>query len=261
MESGFSQAPSGSSAAAATEGTPTDDTEPMDSPLAVLFGRKVFPATLAGLGVITLQQISGQPSVLYYAETIFKEANVSSGGTIAVACFKLMCTVVSAYIVDGFGRRKLLICGILIQGFALALITLYFALSWDSDATLIAAMFVYVGGYQVGFGPIAWLLISEVFPLAVRGEGMALAVQTNFFWNLVVSLSFDAELNLIGSTGSFAIFLGVIFIALIFVIKFVPETKGLTLEEIESMLDAKTFSPYQRANRNARTTYQFVSAE
>ena len=58
-----------------------------------------------------------------------------------------------------------------------------------------------MGGYQIGFGPIAWLLISEMFPLDVRGEGMALGVQANFFFNLVCSLSFSTELDLIGQQG------------------------------------------------------------
>ena len=66
-----------------------------------------------------------------------------------------------------------------------------------------------MGGYQIGFGPIAWLLISEMFPLDVRGEGMALGVQANFFFNLVCSLSFSTELDLIGDTASFGIFGGI----------------------------------------------------
>jgi hypothetical protein len=51
-------------------------------------------------------------------------------------------------------------------------------------------MFIYIGGYQIGFGPISWLLISEVFPLEVRGQAVALSVQTNFFWNVVTSYLF-----------------------------------------------------------------------
>ena len=100
--------------------------------------------------------------------------------------------------------------------------------------------------WQVGFGPISWLIISEVFPLSVRSEGMALAVQTNFFWNLVVAFSFSPELAYIGSAGTFGIFLVLCLVALVFVRMFVPETKGRTLEEIESMLDQKTFSPAQK---------------
>jgi K+-transporting ATPase c subunit len=59
-------------------------------------------------------------------------------------------------------------------------------------------MFVYIGGYQIGFGPIAWLLISEVFPLEVRGQAVAVAVQTNFFWNVVTSYLFPIATSAIG---------------------------------------------------------------
>ena len=68
----------------------------------MLFGSRVRPAVIAGLGVITLQQITGQPSVLYYASTIFEEAGVYVSATIAVAVFKLLCTLVSAYYVDRY---------------------------------------------------------------------------------------------------------------------------------------------------------------
>lgn len=159
---------------------------------------------------------------------------------------------------------------------ALGVMTLYFLCDWDSDPVVISAMFLYVGGYQVrppnpvhscrpatppfllppppapsllpqvGFGPVSWLLISEVFPLEVRSEGMALAVQNNFFWNLVVSLLFSVELDYIGASASFGIFFVIAVASLVFVHLFVPETKGLSLEAIEAMLDEQTFSPFQR---------------
>jgi hypothetical protein len=80
---------------------------PRQSALSVLFGARVRPAVIAGLGVITLQQITGQPSVLYYASTIFEEAGVYVSATIAVACFKLVCTLISAYYVDRWATRRL----------------------------------------------------------------------------------------------------------------------------------------------------------
>jgi len=170
-------------------------------------------------------------------------------------------TQVSAYLVDSFGRRRLLLVGISLMGVALLLMTLYFGLGWSSDWALIGAMFLYVGGYQVGFGPIAWLLISEVFPLSVRSEGMAIAVQTNFFFNLVVTLTFSVELKAWGSTVTFAIFLALIGVSLAFVKLFIPETKGKTLEEIEETLESKTFSPAQRALSKTRGAafYESVS--
>ena len=64
-------------------------------------------------------------------------------------------------------------------------------------------MFIYIGGYQIGFGPIAWLLISEVFPLEVRGQAVAVAVQTNFFWNVITSYLFPVATSAIGKKNLF----------------------------------------------------------
>ena len=96
-------------------------------------------------------------------------------------------------------------------------------------------MFVYVGGYQVGFGPIAWLLISEIFPLSVRGQAVALAVQTNFGSNVVVSFAFAGVMHALGNTLTFGIFFTLTIYSLYFVHVHVPETKGLTLEQIEQL--------------------------
>merc|ERR1711988_366187 len=208
-----------------------------------LMSSRVWPATMASIGVVILQQITGQPSVLYYAATIFEKAGVASSATIAVGWFKVACTSLSARVIDSYGRRKLLKAGIAIMTVSLATITAYFAFDVDSDMTIIGAMFLYVGGYQIGFGPIAWLLIAEMFPLDVRGEGMALGVQANFFFNLAVSLSFSTELDLIGNTASFGIFGGIAAFAFYFVHRYVPETKGLSLEKIEAHLDNGTFTP------------------
>ena len=96
-------------------------------------------------------------------------------------------------------------------------------------------MFVYVGGYQVGFGPIAWLLISEIFPLSVRGQAVALAVQTNFGSNVVVSFAFAGVMHALGNTLTFGTFFALTLYSLYFVHAHVPETKGLTLEQIEQL--------------------------
>ena len=65
-------------------------------------------------------------------------------------------------------------------------------------AIILISLFIYIGGYQVGFGPISWLMISEIFPLEVRGKAVSLAVVTNFFWNTVMTFFFPVELDFIG---------------------------------------------------------------
>ena len=100
-------------------------------------------------------------------------------------------------------------------------------------AAILTALFVYIGGYQVGFGPISWLLISEIFPLEVRGKAVSIAVVTNFFWNTVITFLFPVELQFIGSSSTFYVYAVVLVISVYFIYSRVPETKGMTLEEIE----------------------------
>ena len=99
----------------------------------------------------------------------------------------------------------------------------------------------YCAGYQVGFGPIVWTLISEIFPLDVRGQALAIAVVTNFVANGLLSLCAATMLDW-SDAGTFGIFLALDIYAIYFVYRYVPETKGMTLEEITELLS-------ERANR------------
>ena len=103
----------------------------------------------------------------------------------------------------------------------------------SQKTVILTALFIYIGGYQVGFGPISWLLISEIFPLEVRGKAVALAVLTNFLWNTVVAFLFPVELEYIGSSSTFFIYAAVLVVSVVFIYRKVPETKGMSLEQIE----------------------------
>ena len=143
---------------------------------------------------------------MYYAAGIFKAAGIESYAAVLTGAFKLAMTMLSVVVVDKYGRRWLLFVGISIMLAALVVLTLAFhgyepvddddRNSSDSDGltartlAIVLGMFLFIGGYQVSFGPIAWLLISEVFALDVRDAAIAVAVQTNFFWNLVVSFGY-----------------------------------------------------------------------
>jgi MFS family permease len=115
----------------------------------------------------------------------------------------------------------------------------------------------YIGGYQVGFGPISWLMISEIFPLEVRGKAVSIAVVTNFFWNTVMTFFFPVELQYLGSAATFFIYALVLSFGIYFVFSRVPETKGLTLEEIERFFltnSVSTDSAKQSTYNNSEST-------
>jgi hypothetical protein len=100
-------------------------------------------------------------------------------------------------------------------------------------AIILTSLFVFIGGYQVGFGPVSWLIVSEIFPLKVRGKAVSIAVVVNFFCNTVMTFLFPVELEFIGASPTFYIYAIVLFGAIYFIYRFIPETKGMSLEEIE----------------------------
>ena len=134
-----------------------------------------------------LQQFTGQPSVLYYAGAIFDAAGVGAVASVAVGVFKLVATLGAVATVDKHGRRKLLFIGIGLMVVALLGLAIAFH-GFEGEGGgfttrkvgIIGLIFLYIAAYQISFGPIAWLLISELFPLEVRGQAVALAVQANF---------------------------------------------------------------------------------
>ena len=196
-------------------------------------------ALLIGFGLTALQQISGQPSVLYYATTLFKQAGLGGSALVILGSWKLACTFVGASLVDRFGRRPLLTTGTFLMAASLATLSVLFASSSDGSASPTAALIatlIYVGGYQVGFGPVNWLLLSEIMPMSIRTTGVAICVIGNFGFNFGVTTAFEAARESIGTGGLFGAFFLVTVGALVFIRRLVPETRGLSLEEINDML-------------------------
>jgi MFS family permease len=163
---------------------------------------------VTGIGLVVLQQVTGQPSILSYATPIFHKVGLSDSASIVVAAFKLVATIIAASTVELYGRRTLLFVGNTLMLVALLLLAAP-PIGVSSAATgwiVLSAMFLYIGGYQISFGPITWLMISEVFPLAVRGRAVAVSVQMNFLLNGIVQLIVPILENVVGLRPLFAIF-------------------------------------------------------
>ncbi|TMW98094.1 hypothetical protein EJD97_004497 [Solanum chilense] len=200
---------------------------------------KCLKALTIGAGLILFQQITGQPSVLYYAAKIFQDAGFSAAAdatraSVFLALLKLIMTAVAVVVVDKLGRRPLLLGGV--SGIAMSLFLLgsYYTFLGDVPAVAVTALLLYVGCYQLSFGPIGWLMISEIFPLRVRGRGLSITVLVNFGANALVAFAFSPLQDLLGAGTVFFIFGGIAVLSLVFIFFIIPETKGLTLEEIEA---------------------------
>merc|ERR1712187_775312 len=175
---------------------------------------------------------------------------------------KLLATLFTVWRVDQYGRRMLLFVGIMMMTIALAIIATAFLFRecttpgvavQDCEAdevglprawalTTVGGLMLYVTGYQVGFGPIAWLMISEVFPLKVRGAALSLAAIVNFSSNITMTLTQEVLQAAFTPAGVFFGYLALSIASLLFVQFVVPETKGRTLEEIEAMLAGRKAS-------------------
>lgn len=219
----------------------------MESVLDLFRGRN-RKVLLVGGQLMVWQQITGQPSVLYYASKILQKSGFSAaadatGVSVAIGAFKLLMTMVAVLTVDRVGRRPLLLTGI--SGMVVALAVLAVAQGSVGDPAggittageiSVLALLMYVGCYQVSFGPISWLMVGELFPNSIRGSAIAVATLANFGSNFLVTLSLPLVEGRFGESGTYAMFaiLGIFSLLSIYVT--VPETKGLSLEEIEKQI-------------------------
>jgi sugar porter (SP) family MFS transporter len=204
------------------------------------FMKKVIvPSIIAGVVLSVMQQITGINVVIYYAPTIFQKAGfslISSAtlATVGIGIVNVLATIASLFLVDRIGRKPLLIFGLGGMATTLFLLSLsnFFNIDHMNRATFVC-LILYVASFAVSLGPVIWLLISEIFPLAIRGKVVALCVFCNFLMNYIVSLVFLPLFNLIGGGYVFLIFALFSCASIYYVFNFVPETKEKNLEDIE----------------------------
>jgi sugar porter (SP) family MFS transporter len=207
-----------------------------------LFSPLLRMAMIVGVGLAIAQQLTGINTVIYYAPTIFKFAGFSSSSvailaSVGIGVVNVALTIVAMQLIDRVGRRPLLLVSLagmtlslLVLGLAFALPKLSGSLGWIA----VVSLMVYVGSFAVGLGPVFWLVLSEIYPLRIRGRAMSVGTVANWSANLIVALSFLTLTQVMGNAATFWLY-GLISIgAWLFAFFLVPETKGKTLEQIEA---------------------------
>jgi sugar porter (SP) family MFS transporter len=206
----------------------------------------VRPMLVAGIGLAVFQQFVGINTVIYYAPTIIKStglANVTSIlATVGIGVVNVLMTLVAISIIDRVGRRPLLFAGL--AGMVVSLVIIGGAfldpnLSGIISWVTLAGLMLYVASFAVSFGPLLWVMLPEIFPLKVRGAGAGVSALSNWGANFVVSQAFLPLVALIGTTAVFWILAGICVVAAIFIYFLVPETRGRSLEQIETDLRRK----------------------
>lgn len=198
---------------------------------------------VVGIGIMFAQICTGINTIIYYAPTIFKNAGFESNitaiyATTGIGVINFLMTIVALFFTDKLGRKPLLYFGL--TGVMLSLIALgcgfafadFFGdnLKWVTVGSLV----IYIICFAMSLGPIGWILVSEVFPLRIRGVAMSICTVSNFAFNFFVVSSFPILLHRIGGAWTFWGFGIVSLLCIVFVYFCVPETKGISLETIES---------------------------
>jgi SP family galactose:H+ symporter-like MFS transporter len=199
-------------------------------------------ALIIAVGIMFFQQLTGINTIIYYSPKIFKIAGIESNTltilpSILLGAINVLFTVVSILLLDRLGRRPLYFIGM--TGMVVSLICV--GLSFAFESTLgdslkyftVASMLFYIIFFAVSMGPLGWLIISEVFPLKVRGVGMSIGSLSNWLFNGVVAFTFLKLVNALSTAGAFWLYAFIGILALIWGYKYIPETKNVTLEEIE----------------------------
>lgn len=200
-----------------------------------------------GLGVIVIgvmlsvfQQAIGINAVLYYAPRIFENAGAEGGGmmqTVIMGIVNIIFTLVAIFTVDRYGRMPLLVIGsvgMAVGAFAVALCDQF----GIKGLLPVLSVIVYAAFFMMSWGPICWVLIAEIFPNTIRGKAVAIAVAFQWIFNYLVSSTFPALYDF-SPMFAYSIYGIICVLAAGFVWRFVPETKGKTLEDMTALWQKK----------------------
>jgi sugar porter (SP) family MFS transporter len=214
--------------------------EPKQGSWRLLFKKPLLPVLMLGTLLFCLQQLSGINVVIYFAPEIFKNLGLSSTlgqilATMGIGLVNLLVTILAILWVDKIGRRKLLLLGFVGTGVSLLSLSLFSLnqAAWLPYLSMIC-LTVYIFSFAISVGPIPHIAMAEIFPLHVRGAGMGLSAMSNWTFNTVVIFSFPLLDKALGIEFTFALYGAVCFLGFIYSYFYMPETKNISLEQIEN---------------------------
>jgi MFS transporter, SP family, arabinose:H+ symporter len=214
-----------------------------------LFEKKWRVALIIGIALPFLSQLSGITTVMYYAPAIFEKAgfrgSAAMGSAALIGFFNMIFTVVAIWKIDVWGRKPLLIFGFVALSIAL------FVIGWlfynnGSSKFLIGGFIYYIAVFAATLGPGVWVVISEIYPTKIRGRAMSVATLTLFVGSTFVTQTYPILRESLGIGITFMLYAIMMLPAAWFVFKFIPETKGKTLEEIEHYWQGKSIKVKKR---------------
>ena len=185
-------------------------------------------------------QVSGINAIIYYAPRIFEMTGLGQGAALlssaGIGLVNFGFTLLGVNVIDRFGRRKLMLVGSLGLIATLGLVARAFYNEQFNGYTVPVLLFVYIGFFAFSQGAVIWVFISEIFPNAVRAKGQALGSSTHWVMATVIAFTFPYFAEHLGGGHTFAFFCAMMVLQLGFVLRFMPETKGSSLEQVEKTL-------------------------
>lgn len=210
---------------------------PEESTFRDLLAPKIKPLLFIGIILAVFQQITGINTIMYYAPKIFANVGQSNDSallqTIFIGGTNLLFTLVAMVLIDRFGRKPLIISGSTGMMLMLAGLSALFFTNHTSGILVLVFILGYIAFFAASLGPALWVLAAELFPNRLRSKGMSIAIVSLWIACTIVSIVFPIMLEKLSGGITFLIFAMICLANLLYVLKYVPETKGKTLEELE----------------------------
>jgi len=204
-----------------------------------LFAPRFRIPVLFAFLVAFFNQVSGINFVIYYAPRIFEaagfEESTSLLSTAGIGLVNLVVTMAGVYLIDRAGRRTLLIIGSVGYIFSLAMLAITFFRE-DFGLAVPIYLFIFVASHAIGQGSVIWVFVSEIFPNSVRGKGQALGSGTHWVFAALITLTMPFFLNTFSGGPIFTFFAFMMVLQLLWAVFIMPETKNVSLEELEQRL-------------------------
>ena len=214
-----------------------------ESTFSDLLAPKIKPLLFIGIILAVFQQITGINTIMYYAPKIFANVGQSNDSallqTILIGGTNLLFTLVAMVLIDRFGRKLLIIIGSTGMMLMLAGLSLLFFTNQTSGVLVLVFILGYIAFFAASLGPALWVVAAELFPNRLRSKGMSIAIVSLWIACTMVTIVFPIMLEKLSGGITFLIFALICLANLVYVLKYVPETKGKTLEELE-----KQFAKY-----------------
>ncbi|KAF3457286.1 hypothetical protein FNV43_RR01943 [Rhamnella rubrinervis] len=210
-----------------------------------LFQSRHIRSVIIGIGLMVFQQFGGINGIGFYASETFAEAGLSSTkvGTIAYACVQVPITMLGAVLMDKSGRKPLIMVsatgtflGCFMAGTSFFLKGHGLLLEWV-PMLAVAGVLIYIASFSIGMGAVPWVIMSEIFPINVKGAAGSLVVLVNWLGAWAISFTYNFLMSW-SASGTYFIYCAFSLMAVLFVATLVPETKGKTLEEIQACINS-----------------------